>query len=110
MASPVQFYDAEKCDHFSQIPTRRLGVMMKVVQWFKQTGRSAQPAVARIATAVAFVSTGALAVGAMAIGAYAIGRLAIGRFVVKSGQIDRLVINELEVNSLRLKGKVIEQL
>jgi hypothetical protein len=34
---------------------------------------------------------------------------AIGRFVLESGQIDRLVKKELQVNSLRVKEKIIEQ-
>jgi len=33
---------------------------------------------------------------------------AIGRFVLESGQIDRLLINVLQVNSLRVKEKIIE--
>jgi hypothetical protein len=74
---------------------------MKVIQRFKRGKNGAQTALARVATALAFVSVGALAVGAVALGACAIGRLAVGRFVLKSGQIDRLVINELQVNSSR---------
>jgi uncharacterized membrane protein len=74
---------------------------MRVIQRWKRGKNGAQTAVVRVATALAFVSAGALAIGAMALGACAIGRLAVGRFVLKSGQIDRLLINDLQVNSLR---------
>ena len=70
---------------------------MRVIQRWKHRKNGAQTAVARVATALAFVSAGALAVGAVAVGAIAIGRLAVGRFVLKSGEIDRLLINELQV-------------
>ena len=78
---------------------------MRLIQSWKRGRSGGQIAVARVATALAFVSAGALAVGAVAIGALAIGRFAVGRFVLKSGEIDRLLIRELQVNSLRVKEK-----
>jgi hypothetical protein len=91
------------------MPPPRLPSGMRVIQRWKQRKNSAQTAVTRIAMALAFVSAGALAVGAVTVGALAIGRLAVGRFVLKSGEIDLLLINELQVNSLRVKEKTIEK-
>jgi hypothetical protein len=52
---------------------------------------SSQLAFARVATALAVVSTGALAVGAVAVGGLAIRSLRMGQ-----GTIERLRIDELE--------------
>ena len=47
---------------------------MSLIQTWKRRKNSAKTAVARVATALAFVSAGALAVGAVAVGTLAIGR------------------------------------
>ena len=78
---------------------------MNLIQTWKGRKNSTKTAVARVATALAFVSAGALAVGAVAVGALAIGRLAVGRFVLRSAEFDRVLINDLQVNSLRVKEK-----
>jgi hypothetical protein len=60
-----------------------------------------QLAFARVATAFAMVSIGALAVGAVAIGALTIRRLALG-----TGRIRRLSIDELDVGKLHVRERV----
>lgn len=64
----------------------------------------AHAAVARVATALAFVGVGALSAGAVAIGALAIRRLA-----VKRGEVGRLSIDELEVRRLRVGELIVEE-
>jgi hypothetical protein len=54
-----------------------------------------------LAAALGFGSLGALA-GAFAVGALGIKHLGIKRMALGSGRIDRLCIDELEVNRLRL--------
>ena len=61
-------------------------------------GAASQLAFARLATALAFVSTAAMAVGALAI-----RTLAIGTLRMKDGEIERLKIDELEVGRLRVR-------
>jgi hypothetical protein len=63
----------------------------------------AQLGFARLATAFAVFSIGALSMGAVAIGALAIRRLALG-----TGRIRRLSIDELEVGRLRVRERVTE--
>jgi len=103
---PVPAFPALSIGDYTR--NRKVGVTMRAIQRWKQRKNGTQSAVSRVATALAFVSAGALAAGAVAVGALAIGRLAVGRFVLKSGEIDRLFINELQVNSLRVKEKSIE--
>ena len=62
-----------------------------------------QLAFARIATAFAVLSVGALAIGALAVGALSIRRLALG-----DGRIRRLSIDELEVGRLRVRELITE--
>ena len=69
---------------------------------YPRVGR--QLAFARVATALALVSTGALAVGAVAV-----ARLATRALAIKEGRIERLVIAELEVGRLRVEELITER-
>jgi hypothetical protein len=81
-----------------QLPVRRSG-MSKA----KIVSRSdSQLAFARAATALAVVSVGALAIGALAI-----GRLAIKHVAIDGATLKRLRIGELEVDRLRVKGRIV---
>jgi hypothetical protein len=60
-----------------------------------------QLAFARMATAFALFSIGALSIGAIAIGA-----LAIKRFALDAGRIKRLSIEELDVGRLRVRETI----
>lgn len=66
-------------------------------------GAGSQLAFARLATALAFVSTAAMAVGALAI-----RTLAIRSLRLKDGEIERLKIGELEVGRLRVRELIRE--
>jgi hypothetical protein len=77
----------------TDLPSR---IMSKRELTHPSTG--SQIAFARVATALALVSVGALAAGAVAVGSLAIRRLAVGEASLK-----KLRIEELEVERLRVK-------
>ena len=64
---------------------------------------NSQSVFAHMATALAFVSVGALAIGALAI-----GRLVIKRVAVEGATFKRVRIGELEVDRLRIRGRIAE--
>lgn len=60
----------------------------------------AQIGFARVATALAFVATGALAIGALSVGALAIRRLFVRALDIKEGRFGRIAVDELDIGKL----------
>jgi hypothetical protein len=78
-------------------PYRRNREFIMAIHHLKTARSESKVALARLATALAVVSTGAFAIGALAVGALAIRRLALG-----TAYVQRLRIKELEVDSLKV--------